>query len=497
MGRMTVSPSNVAANEPLDVLVVGAGIAGISAAWHLQTLCPDRRFLVVEAREGIGGTWDLFRYPGVRSDSDMYTLGFSFRPWREPRSIAEAPTIMAYLRDTVREGGLERHMRFGLRMTRADWSSAEACWTVTFVHSADAAAPAVMLRARFLHLCCGYFRYDHGYTPAFDGQADFGGRIVHPQAWPEDLALRGRRVVVIGSGATAVTLVPALCAGGAQVTMLQRTPSYLLSLPARDAVAALIQRTLPAHAAGTVIRWKNALLGMLIFHLCRSRPGRARAWLKRQVARQLPPGVDVARHFNPPYDPWRQRLCLVPDGDFFKALRSGGAKVVTATIERFVPEGVRLAGGEMLPADVIVTATGLELQLLGGATAHVDGREVKPAELVPYKGVMYGGLPNFAATFGYTAASWTLKADLTSRYLCRLLNHMAARGAKVATPELADASLATEPLVDFSSGYFQRHLATLPRQGRHRPWRLNQNYLTDWLSLRHGAIDDGVLRFSG
>lgn len=483
-------------DDTLDVLVVGAGIAGISAAWHLQTLCPGRRFAVVEARGSIGGTWDLFRYPGVRSDSDMYTLGFSFRPWRDPHAIAEAPTILDYLRDTVRAHGLERHMRFGLRLTDAAWSTSEARWTLTFARTGDTAAPPVTMHARFVHLCCGYYRYDHGHTPAFEGQADFRGRIVHPQHWPDGLDLRHRRVVVIGSGATAVTLVPALGAQGAQVTMLQRTPSYLVSVPARDAVAAAIQRVLPSRAAGTVIRWKNALLGMLIFHLCRSRPGRARAFLIRQVARQLPPGFDVARHFSPPYNPWDQRLCLVPDGDFFRALRGGGAQVVTGTIERFVPEGVRLANGDVLPADVIVTATGLELQLLGGASASVDGRAVNPADLVPYKGVMYSGLPNFAATFGYTAASWTLKADLASRYVCRLLNHMAGAGLRVATPVLADAALAREPLVDFTSGYFRRHLALLPRQGRDAPWRFNQNYLADWLALKHGAVDDGVLRFS-
>lgn len=485
----------MAGDDTLDVLVVGAGIAGISAAWHLQTLCPGRRFAVVEARERTGGTWDLFRYPGVRSDSDMYTLGFSFRPWREPRSIAEAPTILNYLRDTVREHNLERHMRFGLRLTHAAWSSAEARWTLTFARTGDAAAPPQTMHARFVHLCCGYYRYDHGYTPAFAGQSDFRGRIVHPQQWPDEFDVRERRVVVIGSGATAVTLVPALAAMGAEVAMLQRTPSYLLSVPARDAIAAGIQRMLPSRAAGTVIRWKNALLGMLVFHLCRSRPGRARAFLIRQVARQLPPGFDLARHFSPPYNPWQQRLCLVPDGDFFRALRSGRAQVVTGTIDRFVPGGVSLANGEVLPADVIVTATGLELQLMGGATVSVDGRAVDPADLVPYKGVMYSGLPNFAATFGYTAASWTLKADLASRYVCRLLNHMAAAGARVATPVPADASLAREPLVDFSSGYFQRHLAQLPRQGRAKPWRFNQNYLADWLALKHGAVDDGVLRF--
>ncbi len=481
-------------NAMLDVLVVGAGIAGISAAWHLQTLCPGRRFAVVEARERLGGTWDLFRYPGVRSDSDMFTLGFAFRPWRDPRAIAEAPTILRYLQDTVREHGLERYMRYGLRMTQAAWSSAEACWTVSFAPSTPGATPQV-LRCRFLHLCTGYYRYDHGYTPAFEGVADFRGRVVHPQAWPEDLDVVGRRIVVIGSGATAVTLVPALAERGAQVTMLQRSPTYLVSLPARDAVAAGLQRVLPGRAAIALTRWKNVLMALAVFQLCRRRPSRVRDALIRRVARQLPPGFDVATHFTPRYNPWEQRLCLVPDGDFFKALRAGRAEVVTDTVDRFVPDGVRLASGRVLLAGVVVTATGLELQLMAGATATVDGHVVTPADLVPYKGVMYSGLPNLAATFGYTNASWTLKADLTSRWVCRLLNHMAAGGVRVATPTLADAAMPRDPFVDFSSGYFQRHLDSLPRQGRVKPWKLNQNYLTDLLSLRFGCIDDSALWF--
>lgn len=479
--------------ELLDVLVVGAGISGISAAWHLQTLCPDRRFAVVEARQQLGGTWDLFRYPGVRSDSDMFTLGFSFRPWHGERSIAEGPAILQYLRDTVRELGLDRHIRYGHRVRHAAWSSADGCWRVQLDRAGETAP--LTLRCRFLFLCSGYYRYDHGYTPDFAGVADYAGRIVHPQHWPEDLELRGRRVVVIGSGATAVTLVPAIAQAGAQVTMLQRSPTYMAALPSRDAIAAALHRALPARLASTLTRWKNVLLAIALFWWCRRRPARAKAVLIGAVRKLLPPGVDALTHFTPRYNPWEQRLCLVPDGDLFAAMRAGGVEVVTAAIDRFTPRGVRLADGRELTADVVVTATGLELQLLGGATIEVDGRTVEPPSLVAYKGVMYRDLPNCAATFGYTNASWTLKADLTSRWVCRLLNHMRRAGVQVATPRLIDATMPLDPFVDFSSGYFQRHLAALPRQGRMRPWKLNQNYLRDVLALRFGRVDDGVLEF--
>lgn len=487
----------------LDVLVVGAGISGISAAWHLQTLCPRRRFAVLEARERLGGTWDLFRYPGVRSDSDMFTLGFAFRPWHGERAIAEGPAILQYLHDTVREFDLARHIRFNHRVRHASWSSVDGCWRVTVDGPRTAALPrstpaddSQLLRCRFLFLCSGYYRYDRGHQPDFPGLEQFAGRVVHPQFWPDDLELRGRRVLVVGSGATAVTLVPALARAGAEVTMLQRSPTYMISLPSRDAIAAALHRVLPARAASALTRWKNVLLALLVFRLCRARPERAKAFLVDAVRRRLPPGVDADAHFAPRYNPWEQRLCLVPDGDLFRALRAGDVQVVTDTIERFTPSGVRLAGGRELAADVVVSATGLELQLLGGAGLDVDGQAVDPSRLVVYKGVMYGDLPNCAATFGYTNASWTLKADLTSRWVCRLLNHMERTGARVATPRLLDAAMPLDPFVDFSSGYFQRHLASLPRQGRLPPWRLNQNVLSDLLALRFGRVDDGVLEFA-
>jgi cation diffusion facilitator CzcD-associated flavoprotein CzcO len=481
-------------DDILDVLVVGAGISGISAAWHLQTMCPGRRFAIVEARDTLGGTWDLFRYPGVRSDSDMYTLGFSFRPWRSDHSIAEAPEIWQYLNDTVREFGIDRHIRYGHRVQHASWSSADALWTVQMQRTGS--AEAVTLRCKFLFMCSGYYRYDQGYTPAFAGIESFQGRIVHPQAWGGDIDVSGRRVVVIGSGATAVTLVPAIAQTAAQVTMLQRSPTYMITRPSRDPIALKLQRMLPQRVAATLTRWKNLLLGMYVFRMCRRKPAQVKAFLINEVRKALPAGYDVNTHFTPRYNPWEQRLCLVPDSDFFQSVASGRTQIVTDEIAAFTAQGLRLKSGRELQADIVVTATGLQLQQLGGATVEVDGRTIHSADLVTYKGLMYSGLPNFAATFGYTNASWTLKADLTSRYVCRVLNHMAASRARVCTPQLADAAMEREPFVDFSSGYFQRHFAELPKQGRVKPWKLNQNYLRDIVALRFSRIDDGVLRFS-
>jgi cation diffusion facilitator CzcD-associated flavoprotein CzcO len=481
-------------DSPLDVLVVGAGISGISAAWHLQNLCPRLRFAVLEARDTLGGTWDLFRYPGVRSDSDMFTLGFSFRPWTGAKSIAQGPAILQYLRDTVREHGIERRIRFGHRVRRAEWRSADAAWNVE-VERAGCAEPRG-LRSRFLFMCGGYYRYDEGYAPEFPGAPQFRGRIVHPQAWSDDIEYAGKRIVVIGSGATAVTLVPALAERAAHVTMLQRSPSFMLSRPSYDSIAAWLHRRLPVRLAQGLTRWKNVLLGAYLFRICRRKPQRLKRWLIGQVRRALPAGYDVATHFTPSYNPWEQRLCLVPDGDLFKAICAGKVSIATGHVERFTAGGVRLASGAELAADLVVTATGLKLQALGGAELRVDGQRVDPARLVVYKGLMYRDLPNFAATFGYANASWTLKADLTSRYVCRLLNHMERAGARVCTPRMADAAMALEPLVDFSSGYFQRALHALPKQGAVRPWKLNQNYLLDLLALRFGRIDDGVLEFA-
>jgi len=480
-------------SESVDVLVVGAGISGIGAAYHLQTLCPDRSFAIVEARDDLGGTWDLFRYPGVRSDSDMHTLGYSFRPWTNPKAIAEGPTILSYLRETVREHGIDRKIRFGHQVLRADWSSADASWSVQVRRKRDAST--VVIRCSFLFMCSGYYDYEAGYRPHFPGEDSFTGRIVHPQQWPEDLDCRGKRIVVIGSGATAVTLVPALAEQAAQVTMLQRSPTWMVARPSVDPVATRLRRRLPLKLALGLTRWKNILLGMYVFRLCKRQPEKMRALLLGGVRKALGPDADVATHFTPRYNPWEQRLCLVPDGDFFEAVKGGRASVVTGEIESFTATGVRLRSGATLAADIVVSATGLKLAMLGNAELHVDGHRVEPSRTVNYKGLMYSGVPNMANTFGYTNASWTLKADLTARFVCRLLNHMKKTGARYCVPPAAGADMPLVPWVDFSSGYFQRAVHLLPKQGVVTPWKLNQNYLSDVMAMRFGAVDDGILEF--
>jgi monooxygenase len=480
--------------EHLDVLIVGAGLSGIGAGWHLQTHCPDRRYAILEARDAIGGTWDLFRYPGVRSDSDMFTLGYSFRPWKQARAIADGPDILQYVRETAREHGIDRKIRFGHRVKQASWSSADARWTVEAECGAN--NEPVRLTCNFLFMCAGYYRYDQGYTPAFEGIERFKGRIVHPQHWSDDVEHAGQRVVVIGSGATAMTLVPALARTAAHVTMLQRSPTWVLARPARDAIANALRRVLPTRLAYSLARWKQVLLGMYFFRLCRKRPAVAGKLLLAGVRAQLGPGYDVARHFTPRYGPWQQRLCLLPDGDLFEALRAQRASIVTDEIETFTENGVTLKSGATLEADLIVTATGLQLQMLGGLQVSIDGTPVEWPKTLNYKGMMYEGVPNFASCFGYTNASWTLKCDLTCEYLCRLLNHMQRHGLRQCTPRNTDAALATEPWIDFSSGYFERARHLLPQQGTRVPWKLHQNYARDIATLRYGKIDDGVLMFS-
>jgi monooxygenase len=480
--------------EHFDVLIVGAGLSGVGAGYHLQANCPGKTYAILEARDCIGGTWDLFRYPGIRSDSDMFTLGYSFRPWREAKAIADGPSILSYVRQTAAENGIEEKVRFHHRVARAEWSSQDARWTVE-AHRSDT-GEMVQLTCGFLLMCSGYYRYDEGYTPDFPGTESFRGRIVHPQTWTEDIDYAGKRVVVIGSGATAVTLIPAIAQSAEHVTMLQRSPSYVVSLPAEDPIANVVRRLLPAKLAYSLVRWKNVLVTMLVFQLSRRRPGLVKALVRRGVEKRLPQGFDVDTHFKPSYGPWDQRLCLVPDGDLFEAICAGRASVVTDHIETFTEGGLKLASGAELEADLIVTATGLNLLTLGGMQIAVDGHEVDVSQTMSYKGMMLGGVPNLAMAFGYTNASWTLKCDLTCGYVCRLLNHMDEQGFRQCTAVNRDPSITELPFIDFSSSYVQRSIHLFPKQGSKAPWRLYQNYALDILTLRYGAIDDGAMQFS-
>ena len=480
--------------EHFDVLVVGAGLSGIGAGYHLQTRCPERRYAILEGRERLGGTWDLFRYPGVRSDSDMYTLGYAFRPWTNAKAIADGPAILKYVQDTAREHGIEPHIRYGHRVQRAAWSTAEARWALEVEHGES--NEVLRFTCNFLFMCSGYYQYRQGFTPGFAGIEKFQGRVVHPQQWTDDITHAGQRVVVIGSGATAVTLVPELAKTAAHVTMLQRSPTYMVALPSQDRIANGLRRVLPAKLAYSLTRWKQVLLTMYFFNLCRRNPARAKWLLLGGVRTQLGRGHDIATHFTPRYNPWEQRLCLVPDGDLFKAIKGGRASVVTDTIEAFTETGLKLGSGAVLEADLVVTATGLNLQVLGGLQVTVDGASIDWAKTMSYKGLMFGGVPNFASAFGYTNASWTLKCDLTCEYVCRLLNHLKAQGLRQCTPRNTDPTVTEQPWIDFSSGYVQRSLALFPKQGSRAPWKVHQNYARDIMALRWGTLDDGAMEFS-
>jgi monooxygenase len=475
--------------EHLDVVIVGAGISGIGMAWHLQDRCPGKRYAILEAREASGGTWDLFRYPGVRSDSDMQTMGYRFKPWTGSKALADGGSILSYVRETASEAGIDDHIRYGHRVVRAEWSTPEARWTV----HVEGREP---LSCRMLLICSGYYRYDEGFTPAFEGREDFGGEIVHPQFWPEDLDVAGKRIVVIGSGATAVTLVPSLVRAGAEhVTMLQRSPSYVLSMPNEDPIANVLRRGLGERRAHAIVRWKNVVLATLLFQLSQRFPRPMRKLYRAGALRRLPAGYAVDTHFNPRYKPWDQRLCLVPDGDLFQTLSDGGAEIVTAEIDRFTERGLRLRDGGELEADVIVTATGLNLLLFGGMELAVDGETVDVRRAMAYKAMMLSGLPNLVYTVGYTNISWTLKADLVAEYACRLINHMDANGHRRAVP-VRDPSVAELPFLEFSPGYVMRSIDQLPTQGSEAPWRLSMSYIIDIAKIRHGRVDDGVLQFS-
>jgi len=479
--------------EHFDVLIVGAGLSGIGAGYHLQTECPGKSYVILEGRDAIGGTWDLFRYPGIRSDSDMYTLGYNFRPWREAKAIADGPSILQYVRDTARENGIDKKVRFHHRVMRAQWSSEEARWIVEAERS-DTNEP-LQFSCNFLFMCSGYYDYANGYLPEFPNADAFAGKLIHPQHWPDNLDYEGKRVVVIGSGATAVTLAPAMAEKAAHVTMLQRSPTYIVSRPSEDTLANSLRQKLPAMLAYQITRWKNVLLGMWFFRLARRKPEKVKAGIIGLIHKQLGPDYDVATHFTPRYNPWDQRLCLVPDGDLFREINAGRMSIVTDHIERFTQSGIKLKSGEELQADIIVTATGLQMKLFSGLEVSVDGTRIDLAKTMSYKGMMFSGVPNFAAAFGYTNASWTLKADLTCEYVCRLLRYMDRRGYRQCMPK-RDPSVAELPWLDFTSGYVQRALHQLPRQGAKKPWRLYQNYARDLMALRFGSVKDGAMQFS-
>jgi cation diffusion facilitator CzcD-associated flavoprotein CzcO len=481
-----VSAAAAADREHVDVLIVGAGLSGIGAARHLQEKCSGKSYAILESRDSLGGTWDLFRYPGIRSDSDMFTLGYSFKPWLGEKSIADGGSILEYVREAARESGVEERIRFGHRVLSAEWSSERARWSV----HAERDGEPVELSCDFLYGCTGYYRYDQGYAPEFPGAERFEGEIVHPQHWPEGLDYEGKRVVVIGSGATAVTLLPALAERAAEVTMLQRSPSYVLSLPERDPIARLLRRFLSEKSAYAWIRRKNVGLATLFYQFTRRAPKLSRRLIREGMKRQLPVGYDVDTHFNPTYNPWDQRVCLVPGGDLFETLRSGRAQVATDRVDTFTERGIRLASGRELEADVIVTATGLNLLLLGGIELSVDGEAVDLSKTVGYKGMMFSGVPNLAIAIGYTNASFTLKTDLVAEYICRLLAHMDARGYRSATPRAPHASQPTEPFIDLQSGYVLRSIDLLPKQGTTRPWRLHQNYVKDVRLMRTGSLEE-------
>lgn len=475
-----------------DVLIVGAGLSGIGTAYWLQNRCPDKSYVIFEARAALGGTWDLFRYPGIRSDSDMFTFGYTFRPWKDPKPLADGPSIRQYIEETARENGIDQHIRFGHRVSAVAWSSADACWTVEARRLTDGAR--VQARARFLYLCSGYYNYEEAYRPDFEGEQRFKGTVVLPQFWPETLDYAGKRIVVVGSGATAVTLVPTLAQTAAHVTMLQRSPTYIMTLPNKDPFYERAQKWLSPAAAYRLTRWKNLVLSVVLYRLTRMFPKRTKTLIVRAAGQQLGSEQLAETHFSPRYNPWDQRLCVVPDGDLFRAVRSGKASVVTDEIERFTETGLRLKSGQALEADIVVLATGLKIKLLGGARVTVDGQVVDPHDLMAYKGMMLSDIPNCAIAFGYTNASWTLKTDLTAGYVTRLLRYMDRHGYAIVTPR-RQPGVQPEPFLSFDSGYIKRAEHLLPRQGSRRPWRVYQNYFMDMLTIRFGRIADGVLHF--
>jgi cation diffusion facilitator CzcD-associated flavoprotein CzcO len=474
--------------EHLDVVIVGAGLSGIGAGYRLQTECPGKSYAILEARDVSGGTWDLFRYPGIRSDSDMFTLGYPFKPWRDGKAIADGPSILRYIRKTAAEFGIDRRIRYRTKVLSADWSTEAARWTLTIRRSdTDGNVDDHTLTCDFLYACAGYYNYEQGHSPVFPGVESFRGRLVHPQFWPEDLDYRGKRVVVIGSGATAVTLVPSMAEDAAEVTMLQRSPTWIGPVPGRDKLADRIRAVLPAGLAHRIVRAKNIAFTTGFYQFCRRSPQAARKLLTRAATSFLKDEQAVAKHFTPTYDPWDQRLCAIPDADLFRSIRRGKSRVVTDRIDTFVPEGIRLASGDVLAADVVVTATGLQLLTFGGITPHVDGAPVELSEQFVWRGAMISGVPNFAVCIGYTNASWTLRADLSSRLVCKVLNAMDHDGSAAVMPKPA-GRLVARPLLDLASGYIQRSIHAFPRQGDRGPWKVRQNYVLDAFATLRGDV---------
>ena len=476
-----------------DVLIIGAGISGISAAYHIQTESPNKTYAILETRENIGGTWDLFKYPGIRSDSDMYTLGFSFRPWTSEKAIADGPDIMQYLKDSVNEYGIIDHIVFGQQVKTASWSSEKSQWTISSYQKGSGLT--VQYTCNFLSMCSGYYNYDHGYTPDFKGKEDFEGLLIHPQKWPTDLSYDDKKIIVIGSGATAVTLVPELAKKASHVTMLQRSPTYIVSAPAKDRFANWMNRNLPLKLAYTIARWRKITYQRITYNLSRKYPKFMKGALVKGAQKEMGKDYDVAKHLTPNYNPWDQRICLVPDGDLFKTIKSGKASIATDHIEAFTPKGIVLKSGDTLEADIIVSATGLNLVTMGGMQFSVDGESIDFSKTVSYKSMMFSDVPNVALSFGYTNASWTLKCDLTSQYICRLLNYMDENGFTKCTPRQNDPTLVLGPWLDFTSGYIQRHLDQLPKSGSKAPWKLDQSYFSDLKVISKGKINDGVMEF--
>lgn len=475
-----------------DVIIVGAGLSGIGTAYWLQKRCPNQSYAIFEAREAIGGTWDLFRYPGVRSDSDMFTFGYAFRPWQDPKPLADGESIRNYIYETARENGIDKKIRFGHKVINASWSTEDACWTLDV--QTVATGETQQVRSRFLMMCSGYYDYKQAHRPDFEGEQEFKGKIVQPQFWPEDLDYTDKKVVIVGSGATAVTLVPSMADKAAHVTMLQRSPTYITPLPNSNGLYRRLNKWLPNRLAYKITRWRNLLFTMGFYKLSRAYPGKVKQYIMDVAEKQLGPGHNVRKHFNPHYNPWDQRLCVIPDGDLFKAIRKEQASVVTDHIERFTEKGIRLKSGKELEADVVVLATGLKVKLLGGAQLEVDGEMIHTRDRMAYRGMMMSDIPNFALAFGYTNASWTLKTDLTANYVCRLINYMDRRKKDIVVPR-KQKGVSKEPFLDFDAGYIKRAGHILPQQGSRKPWRVYQNYLKDMLTIRYSRFNDGVLKF--